>query len=187
VQKDKRKKFDSHMEKCIFIGYPEGYKGWKFYNPKTKKVIISERADFDERYTYKGELLRGRPQITDPKLKTLIPIVNEPAPVVPLIEVNDDDDDEEEDDIYEEEEQDRIEEQEEEQPVNNNPEPQPVPAVQNQVDDDDDDDRPIALRRPRRGVKPPGEWWKVRQPTPVIPSDSDDSDEEGAHVVVVRG
>jgi len=39
------------MEKCIFIGYPDGYKGWKFYNPKTKKVI-SERADFDEWYTY---------------------------------------------------------------------------------------------------------------------------------------
>ena len=38
------------MEKCIFIGYPAGYKGWKFYNPTTKKTIISERAEFDERY-----------------------------------------------------------------------------------------------------------------------------------------
>ena len=38
------------MEKCVFIGYPQGYKGWKFYNPTTKKVVISERADFDERY-----------------------------------------------------------------------------------------------------------------------------------------
>ena len=38
------------MEKCVFIGYPQGYKGWKFYNPVTKKVVISERADFDERY-----------------------------------------------------------------------------------------------------------------------------------------
>ncbi len=36
------------MEKCVFIGYPQGYKGWKFYNPVTKKVVISERADFDE-------------------------------------------------------------------------------------------------------------------------------------------
>ncbi|MGH7239849.1 MAG: hypothetical protein ACREHG_07255 [Candidatus Saccharimonadales bacterium] len=34
----------------MFIGYAEGYKGWKFYNPATKKVVISERADFDERY-----------------------------------------------------------------------------------------------------------------------------------------
>src|SRR5579859_1432045 len=46
VQKDKRVGLSSHMEKCIFIGYPPGYKGWKFYNPVTKKVFISERADF---------------------------------------------------------------------------------------------------------------------------------------------
>ena len=39
------------MEKCIFIGYPDGYKSWKFYNPEIDKVIICERADFDERYT----------------------------------------------------------------------------------------------------------------------------------------
>lgn len=50
VQKDKRGSLGSHMEKAIFIGYPPGYKGWKFYNPATKKVVISERAVFDERY-----------------------------------------------------------------------------------------------------------------------------------------
>jgi len=38
------------MEKGILIGYPDGYKGWKFYIPSTKKAVISERADFDERY-----------------------------------------------------------------------------------------------------------------------------------------
>ena len=47
IQKDKREGLGSHMEKCVFIGYPQGYKGWKFYNPTTKKTIISERADFD--------------------------------------------------------------------------------------------------------------------------------------------
>ena len=41
------------MEKRVFIGYPAGYKGWKFYNPTIRKVVISERADFDERY-YSG-------------------------------------------------------------------------------------------------------------------------------------
>ena len=50
VQKDKRPlgSLGSHMEKCIFIGYPDGYKAWKFYCPESKKVIISEQADFDE-------------------------------------------------------------------------------------------------------------------------------------------
>ena len=32
VQKDKRQSLGSHMHKCVFIGYPSGYKGWKFYD-----------------------------------------------------------------------------------------------------------------------------------------------------------
>ena len=36
VQKDKCTGIGSDMEKCIFIGYPDGYKGWMFYNPTTK-------------------------------------------------------------------------------------------------------------------------------------------------------
>ena len=38
------------MEKCVFIGYSDGYKAWKFYNPVTQKVIILKRANFDERF-----------------------------------------------------------------------------------------------------------------------------------------
>ena len=49
IQRDKRKSLQPHMEKCIFVGYPSGYKGWQFYNPVTKKFIISERAIFDKR------------------------------------------------------------------------------------------------------------------------------------------
>jgi hypothetical protein len=49
VQKDKRRSLAPHMEKCVFVGYPSGYKGWKFYNPSTQKYIICERAEFDER------------------------------------------------------------------------------------------------------------------------------------------
>jgi hypothetical protein len=37
------------MEKCIFVGYPSGYKAWQFYNPVTRKLIIAQRAIFDER------------------------------------------------------------------------------------------------------------------------------------------
>jgi hypothetical protein len=52
IQRDKQPigSLGTHMEKCVFVGYPQGYKGWCFYNPITKKVIISERADFDERH-----------------------------------------------------------------------------------------------------------------------------------------
>ena len=49
VQKDKRKKLESHMQKCIFVGYPPDYHAWTFYNPVTKQFIISECAEFDER------------------------------------------------------------------------------------------------------------------------------------------
>jgi hypothetical protein len=30
IQKDKRPGLGLHMEKCVFIGYPQGYNGWKF-------------------------------------------------------------------------------------------------------------------------------------------------------------
>jgi hypothetical protein len=50
IQKDQQKKLSSHAQKCIFVGYPPEYKGWKFYNPITKKFIISECAEFDEHY-----------------------------------------------------------------------------------------------------------------------------------------
>jgi hypothetical protein len=49
VQKDRRCYLEPHMEKCVFVGYPSGYKGWKFYNPTTQKYVISEHAEFDER------------------------------------------------------------------------------------------------------------------------------------------
>ncbi|RXW13922.1 hypothetical protein EST38_g11929 [Candolleomyces aberdarensis] len=48
VQRDKRKKLESHMQKCIFVGYPPDYSDWTFYNPVTKEFIISECAEFDE-------------------------------------------------------------------------------------------------------------------------------------------
>ena len=67
------------MEKCIFIGYPEGYKSWKFYNSVTKKLIISERADFDERYTYEGTLIKSRESSDD--MRPLIPMESDELPL----------------------------------------------------------------------------------------------------------
>lgn len=35
VQKDKRDASGFHFQKCIFVAYPNEYKGWQFYNPVT--------------------------------------------------------------------------------------------------------------------------------------------------------
>ena len=69
MQKDKRCPLESHMVKCVFLGYPEGYKGWKFYNPTSKHTLISERADFNERYF--------------PMSKRL-PLPSQPPPTAPI-------------------------------------------------------------------------------------------------------
>ena len=52
VKRDKRSAFASHFEKCVFIGYSDGYKAWKFYNLETKHTVISECADFNERGSF---------------------------------------------------------------------------------------------------------------------------------------
>ena len=77
IQKDKRTGIGSHMEKCVFVGYPDGYKGWMFYNPTTKRTVISERAEFDERY-FPG--LKRDPLTPEPF---------EPLPSVPFVPVPD--------------------------------------------------------------------------------------------------
>jgi len=166
IQRDKHGKLGSHMEKCIFIGYPEGYKGWKFYNPETKKVIICERADFDERYTYGGQLLTPR-QGMDLEPLPLIPEDNA-HPDLPLVE------DQPPGNIGDQ------------LPIEPVAEPEPEPVVEQQpreatpiidVEEDEEDNRPLAQRRPKRAMKPPGEWWKIRQPTPAV-SDSDFEEED---------
>jgi hypothetical protein len=82
------------MEKCVFIGYPQGYKGWKFYNPTTKKTVIAERADFDERYfplskcpsspsiTPPSPAVENIPAVTTP-LPSSAPVENTPAAAAP--------------------------------------------------------------------------------------------------------
>ena len=48
VKKDKRSQLASHTEKCVFISYPSNYKAWLFWNPVTKKEVVSNSAEFDE-------------------------------------------------------------------------------------------------------------------------------------------
>ena len=54
----------------------------------------------------------------------------------------------------------------------------PAPTIE-VVDENEEDNRPIAQRRSRRDVRPPGKWWKVKTPvTPDSDSKEDDDMEE---------
>ena len=48
VPDQKRSKLDDKSEKLVFIGYDASSKGYKLYNPKTKKVVVSRDVVFDE-------------------------------------------------------------------------------------------------------------------------------------------
>jgi hypothetical protein len=41
-------KLDKKVEKCIFIGYKDGLKGYKLWNPENKKVVYSRDVVFRE-------------------------------------------------------------------------------------------------------------------------------------------
>ena len=176
VQKDKRTGIGSHMEKCVFIGYPDGYKGWMFYNPTTKRTVISERAEFDERY-FPGlkrtpltpEPFERPPDIlytpvtdsggddepdTNPTQDNQIPLPNSPL----IADIN-------------------IPATPPANPVQLEPVIHPEPPEPNQSPQQSPN-VPIAIRRTRREIRPPNEWWKIRHPTPAFGSDSDDSDDE---------
>jgi hypothetical protein len=48
VPKEKRSNLNTKDEKCIFIGYKDGLKGYKFWNPETKTVVYSRDMVFRE-------------------------------------------------------------------------------------------------------------------------------------------
>ncbi|KAL7278649.1 hypothetical protein ACG7TL_007650 [Trametes sanguinea] len=48
VRKKDRKALEPHSRKCIFVGYPEGTKAWRFWDPAARRFIISSHAVFDE-------------------------------------------------------------------------------------------------------------------------------------------
>src|SRR5208337_2236618 len=59
VLKSKRGQFDSKAVECIFVGYCSRTKGYRLYNPSTKRVFISRDVIFDEsndqNHSEKGE------------------------------------------------------------------------------------------------------------------------------------
>ena len=48
VPKENRSKLDNKVEKCIFIGYKDGVKGYKIWNPENKKIVYSRDVVFRE-------------------------------------------------------------------------------------------------------------------------------------------
>nr|CAH66391.1 OSIGBa0134J07.9 [Oryza sativa] len=52
VPAQKRVKFDNKSNRCIFVGYADGIKGYRLYNLEKKKIIISRDVFFDESATW---------------------------------------------------------------------------------------------------------------------------------------
>ena len=48
VPKENMSKLDKKAEKCIFIGYKDCLKGYKIWNPETKKVVYIQDVVFRE-------------------------------------------------------------------------------------------------------------------------------------------
>jgi hypothetical protein len=48
IPKENRSKLDKKVEKCIFIGYKDGVKGYKLWNPETKKIVYIRDVVFRE-------------------------------------------------------------------------------------------------------------------------------------------
>ena len=48
VPDEKRTKLDDKSEKYVFVGYDSRSKGYKLYNPNSRKIVISRDVEFDE-------------------------------------------------------------------------------------------------------------------------------------------
>ena len=61
---------DNKYERCIFIGYKDGLKGYKLWNPETSKVVYSQDVVFrDVKYVVKHEVLLKELEKIDFELK----------------------------------------------------------------------------------------------------------------------
>ena len=61
---------DSKSEKCIFIGYKDGLKGYKLWKPVTRKVVYNRDVVFREvKYVIKHEVQPKEPEKIEFELK----------------------------------------------------------------------------------------------------------------------
>ena len=50
ISNDERSKLVPKSKKCVFVGYSKGVKGFKFWDPISKKMVINKDAVFDEQF-----------------------------------------------------------------------------------------------------------------------------------------
>ena len=174
VQKDKRDASGIHIQKCIFVGYPTEYKGWSFYNPVTRKIVVSEHTVFDERY-FPGNSpaqMRQCPRIPPHRLPSLPPYQPPQSPAW-ISDLDDDDDHPSHHNVP---------------PAHPPTPPPPTPKTASSPSPPTSPSPPpspigVAARRRFHGQttehRPPQEFWRVPSMTPhPTPSPAPESDDE---------
>ena len=53
MQSGKRSKLDSKSRKCVFLGFEKGVKGYRLWDPISKKTVTSRDVIFDEAFMLK--------------------------------------------------------------------------------------------------------------------------------------
>ncbi|KAE9586444.1 putative RNA-directed DNA polymerase [Lupinus albus] len=78
VPSDERSKLDLKSKRCIFIGYTKGGKGFKFWDPVSRKVVLSRDAVFDEDFLLKDSVMTEVPMPNGDTLRSnMIPLNSE--------------------------------------------------------------------------------------------------------------
>ena len=135
-----RKNLDPHTEPCIFIGFSDGYKGWKVINPATKKVFIARDVYFDET-SFPGLSTQADP----PPPVMLWDIWPEdeqeaPPPLITAVSDDEDDEDDEDSDSDDDEEDDDEDDQNDEDDAEGQKDAKGRAGEREDEEDDGDDD-----------------------------------------------